>query len=213
MTLTVRWRNIAAAEKLGTDVAHTHEDVGRVLLAKKDDVDGAIAELKQAEALAPSDWNIHDLYVQALVAPGQMELAITEFRAAVALDPKQLEVVLELGLAPEKKGDLVGALEQDRNASLAEASANRKHQPGEAFVLPTEAQKEYKAAQLRFADYVASLKAEGKNRRGSRPRRANAHARHLGGDLAESAGGDGGWARRRSRRGASTTPRSLIKRR
>lgn len=150
------------AERLGTDVAHTHQDVGRVLLAKND-VMGAITELKQVEDLSPSDWRIHDLYGQALEASGQKDLAIVEFKEAVFLDSKQSQVILALGSALEKKGDWADALEQDRKAALTEASANEAHQPGEAFVFSTEAQKGYKQAQLRFADHIAALKASGKS--------------------------------------------------
>ena len=82
--------------------AHTHLDVGRVLLAKKD-VMGAMTELKQAEDLSPSDSKIHDLYGQALEASGQNDLAIAEFKEAVSLDPKQSQVILAMGSALEKK--------------------------------------------------------------------------------------------------------------
>ena len=149
------------AERLGPDVGHTHEDIGRILLAKKDFV-GAAAELKNAEVLSPSSWRAHELYGQALEASGQNDLAIAEFQEAVALDPKQSQVMLELGSALEKKGDWVGALEQDRKAVLNESSRKSKVQPGEAYETGPDAQKEYKAAQLRFADHVKSLKAAGK---------------------------------------------------
>lgn len=151
-----------AAEKLGPQEGHTHQDVGRVLLAKKD-VAGALAELKQAEALSPSSWQIHELYGQALEASGQNDLAVAEFQEAVSLDPKQSRVMLELGSALEKKGDWVGALEQDKKAALNEFNRKSQVQPGEAYEVGPEAQKEYKAAQLRFADHVASLKAKGKS--------------------------------------------------
>ena len=52
---------------------------------------------------------------------------------------------------------------QDKKAALTEASANGKHQSGESFLFSTDAQKGFKAAQLRFADHVASLKASGKS--------------------------------------------------
>jgi Flp pilus assembly protein TadD len=97
--------------------------------------------LKQAEALSPSDWHIHDLLGQALGASNQNDQAIAEFKEAVSLDPKQSQVILELGAALEKKGDWVGALEQDKKAALTEASASGKHQPGEAFLFSTDAQK------------------------------------------------------------------------
>jgi tetratricopeptide (TPR) repeat protein len=68
----------------------------------------------------------------------------------------------ELGLALEKKGDWVGALEQYRKGSLTEADRKNKAQPGELYNSSTESQAAYKAAQLRFADYVASLEVAGK---------------------------------------------------
>jgi tetratricopeptide (TPR) repeat protein len=136
--------------------------VGRVLLAKKDFA-GAIDELRRAEVVSPSSWNIHDLYGQALVAAGQNDLAISEFKEAASLDPKQSQVMTELGSALEKKGDWVGALEQYRKGALADADRLNKAQLGQAvYHFEPDPQKEYKAAQLRFADYVASLKAAGK---------------------------------------------------
>jgi tetratricopeptide (TPR) repeat protein len=150
------------AEKLGPDEGLTHQDVGRILLAEKD-VAGALAELKRAEVLSPSSWQIHELYGQALQASGQNDLAIAEFREAGALDPKQSEVILELGLALEKKGDWVSALEQDKKAVQNEFSRISKVQAGEAYRVGTDAQKQYHAAQLRFGDYVASMKAAGKS--------------------------------------------------
>ena len=68
-------------------------------------------------------------------ASGQNDMAIAEFKEAISLDPKQSQVILALGSALEKKSDWVGALEQDRKAALTEASANGKHQLGEAFYL------------------------------------------------------------------------------
>jgi tetratricopeptide (TPR) repeat protein len=113
--------------------------------------------------LSPNDWRVHDLYGQPLAASNHYDMAIAEFKEAVSLDPKQSQVILELGAALEKKGDWLGALEQDKKAALTEASANGKHQLGEAFYFSTDAQKGYKAAQLRFADHVAALKAAGKS--------------------------------------------------
>ena len=111
--------------------------------------------------MSPNDWRVHDLYGQPLAASNHYDMAIAEFKEAVSLDPKQSQVILELGAALEKKGDWLGALEQDKKAALM--SANGKHQLGEAFYFSTDAQNGYKAAQLRFADHVAALKAAGKS--------------------------------------------------
>jgi tetratricopeptide (TPR) repeat protein len=141
------------------DDAEAHKNAG-LALGDEQKFDAAATEY---EALSPSDWRIHDLYGQALEATQQNGMAIAEFKEAVSLDPKQSQVILELGTALEKKGDWVGALEQDKKAALTEARANGKHQLGEAFYYSTDAQEGYKAAQLRFADHVAALKAAGKS--------------------------------------------------
>jgi tetratricopeptide (TPR) repeat protein len=136
---------------------------GRALLEKKD-CSAAVAELKQAVALAPSTWQSHELYGQALEAAGDPEEAITELKDAIALDPRQGQVMTELGAALEKKGDWAGALEQYRKGALTDSARVNKAVLGEAVVVyEKDPQKEYAAAQKRFAGYVESLKAAGKN--------------------------------------------------
>ena len=61
----------------------------------------------------------------------QNDLAICEFKESVSLDPKQTQVIVELGSAFEKKGDWVGALEQYRKAALTESDRLSKAQPGQ----------------------------------------------------------------------------------
>lgn len=152
-----------AAEALDPGAAEPHEDIGRVLLAKKD-ITAAITELKAAERSSPSSWQIHEFYGQALAASGQDQLAMSEFKQAAVLDPKQSQVVLELASVLENAGDWVGALEQYRKASLIQFDNLSKVQPGQSFMLPAQdAQKAYKAAQLRFAAHLAAMKAQGQN--------------------------------------------------
>jgi tetratricopeptide (TPR) repeat protein len=131
------------------------------LLAKKDFV-GALNEAQQAATLSPSDWEAHDLCGQALAASGDQEKAIQEFREANSLDPKQSQVVFELATALEKKGDWVAALEKYRTAKLTEISARSGHPGGEGFYVNDQALKGYDAAQRRFKQHLASLKANGK---------------------------------------------------
>ena len=147
---------------MGPEVGQTHADIGRVLLAKKD-VAGSLAELKQAEVLSPSSWNIHELYGQALRANFQTDLAIGEFKEAIALDPTLAQVMDELAAAVEKKGDWVGALEQYRKAALSDADRLSKAQVGQAvWVYDPDPQRAYTQAKARFADHEVELKAAGK---------------------------------------------------
>jgi len=150
------------AERLSPDAPDAYESAGRVLMAKKD-YTGAVGELKQADTLTPSSWQVHELYAQALGGDGQSDLAISEFQQAISLDPKQGQVLTELGAELEKKGDWVGALEQYRKGALTDSNRIDNAQPGEPVQLfERDPQKEYKAAQARFAGYLVSLKAAGK---------------------------------------------------
>src|SRR5258706_10269895 len=90
------------ALELDGNSAEAHLGTGKVLLAKKDFAN-AVSELKQAADLGPSVAANHDLYAQALQATGKTDSAIAEFRQAFSLDPKQLQVQLELASALEKK--------------------------------------------------------------------------------------------------------------
>jgi tetratricopeptide (TPR) repeat protein len=151
-----------AAEKINPADSETHEDIGRVLLAKKDSA-AAVEELKQAETLSQTSWSAHDLYGQALEANGQIDLAIGEFKEAIALNPTRAYLMTELGGALEKKGDWVGALEQYRTAVLTNEGVRMKAQPGQTFEeCGEECNKQYTAAQGRFADYLVSLKSSGR---------------------------------------------------
>src|SRR5258706_15679842 len=101
------------ALELDGNSAEAHLGTGKVLLAKKDFAN-AVSELKQAADLGPSVAANHDLYAQALQATGKTD--------SFSLDPKQLQVQLELASALEKKGDWVSAMDQYLKASLADAA-------------------------------------------------------------------------------------------
>lgn len=94
---------------------------------------------------------------------GQIDLAISEFKEAIALDPTLAQVIDELAAALEKKGEWVGALEQYRKAALTDADRLSKAQPGQAvWVYEPDPQKVYTEAKARFADHEVALKAAGK---------------------------------------------------
>jgi tetratricopeptide (TPR) repeat protein len=119
--------------------------------------------LKKAEAVGQSSWEIHELYAKALSADGQRDLAIGEFKEAVALDPTQAQVMSELAAELEKQGDWVGALDEYRKGSVADENRISKVMPGQSamFYDPSPG-KQYTEAKVRFADHLAELRAAGK---------------------------------------------------
>ncbi len=151
------------AERLSPDSPDFYKSAGRVLMAKKNYA-AAEEELSKAEKLSPSSWEIHELYAKAAMENRQSDLAISEFKEAVSLDPKQGQVMTEFGGALEKKGDWVGALEQYRRGALTDANRLSKAQPGQPMMMyDPDPQRAYTAAKARFADYLVSLRAAGKN--------------------------------------------------
>ncbi|MBZ5696876.1 MAG: tetratricopeptide repeat protein [Acidobacteriia bacterium] len=131
------------------------------VLIKKGDFVKASEQARTAETIAPSDSNIHELYGQALEGTGNHDGAIAEFKESIALDSKQISVMLELADAFQKKGDWAGALDVYRKAALADASIDFRTK-----VMPSgwrDPQKEYKAAQTRFEQHITDLKSAGRS--------------------------------------------------
>lgn len=151
------------AEQLNGDDADAFNSAGKLLLEDKKDYAGAVAELKKAEALEQSNWGIHELYGKALAANGQADLAIGEFKEAVALDPNQGQIMSEMAVELEKKGDWVGALDEYRKGAVADENRISKVGPGEsAWFYDPSPRKQYTDAKVRFADHLAELRAAGK---------------------------------------------------
>ncbi|MCU1316023.1 MAG: hypothetical protein JWN63_1345, partial [Candidatus Acidoferrum typicum] len=148
------------AMQLDEDSAEAHGGAGKVLLAKKDFA-SAVPELKQATELDPSDSATHDLYAQALQAGGNMASAVAEFKQSLSLDPKQPEVRMRLAAALEKTCDWLGSLDHYRRASLA--GSNVPLGNGVFRVITANPQLQYKSAQERFNQHLASLKEAGKS--------------------------------------------------
>jgi tetratricopeptide (TPR) repeat protein len=148
------------AEKLDETSAESYLGAGTALFSKKD-FSGAIKELKQAEYLKPSDVTVHDFLGQSLTSLGDTTAAIAEFKQAVALDPKRLSVRIELAAALEAQGDWVASLKEYRQAAQSSIPY-----PGTVVVAEgisnAGAQAAYQAAQARFRQHIASLKASGK---------------------------------------------------
>ena len=117
--------------------------------------------MKRAEELAPSRADVHDSYAQALQASGNNDAAIGEFQQSIALKPNQIPVMMELAAALEKKGDWPAALHEYHRAALLDASIDIRGKVIRSDALIPET--EYKKAQERFNQYVASLKSAGKS--------------------------------------------------
>jgi len=151
------------AERLDPSDPDAFKSAGKVLLEEKKDFAGAAAELKQAESVGQSNWEIHELYGKALAGNGQSDLAIAEFKEALALDSRQGQVMSEMAVELEKKGDWAGAVEQYRRGADADENRISKVQPGEsAWVYDPSPRKQYTEAKARFADHLVALRTAGK---------------------------------------------------
>ena len=84
-------------------------------LAKKGDLDGAIAEYRKALRLNPKNEEAHALLGVALATKKDWDGAIAEYREALRLNPKDENAHL-LGVALERKGNYEEALGEYRTA-------------------------------------------------------------------------------------------------
>ena len=142
----------------GSDDAY--RAAGRIYLAKKDYAD-AEKQLKPAELLDAADWNVHELYGQALEGLGEQQAAVAEFRQGISLNPNQVTLMIEYAGAMEKSGDWADAIDEYHKAVLTDAAADYRHRVIRADA-PDPA-KQYEAARLRLKDYLAGLRASGKS--------------------------------------------------
>jgi hypothetical protein len=116
--------------------------------------------MKQAESIRPDDAVIHDLYGQALVGTGNNGGCRPGVHDVTTLAPKQVQVMLRLAAAYQRKGDWPDSLDEYREASLIDASIDFRNK---WMMLDDLApRKEYDAAQERWDEHVAALKAAGK---------------------------------------------------
>jgi tetratricopeptide (TPR) repeat protein len=147
---------------MNPDDPDAFKNAGKLLLEKMDFA-GAAAELRTAAAAGQSNWEIHEFYGKALAGSGQSDLAIGEFREAVALDANQRQVMSEIAVELEQKGDWVGALDEYRKGAVADANRISKVLPGQSvwFYDPSP-EKQYTEAKARFADHLAEMRAAGK---------------------------------------------------
>jgi tetratricopeptide (TPR) repeat protein len=90
-----------------------------------------------------------------------MDGAISEFRQSLSLSPTQIQVMLRMAFALEKKGEWAGAIDQYRKASQADASIDLRGKVIRGD--DRNPQREYQDAQQRLHAHVAALKAAGKS--------------------------------------------------
>ena len=114
--MTQPWANIELRSSRNTSSALGHKGLGRVFLAKKNYAE-ASRELKRAEILEPSQWQIHDLLAQALFGAGEYGGAVAEYKKTLRIWPNNTAVMSKLAELLEKQGDFVGALGQYRQAA------------------------------------------------------------------------------------------------
>lgn len=100
-----------------TPPPHSHLDRGSAL-AEKGDLDGAIAEFRQAVQQNPNDVDAHYNLGIALHSKGDLEGAIAEFREAIRLKPDFTRAHINLGNTLDDKGDRDGAIAEYRKALI-----------------------------------------------------------------------------------------------
>jgi tetratricopeptide (TPR) repeat protein len=97
------------------DDAKAHDKLGRAL-AEKGDLDGAIAEYREALRLIPNLAEVHDRLGRALWRKRDLEGAATELRTAIRLRPDFPGSYVFLYLVLRGLGDLDGAIAAMREA-------------------------------------------------------------------------------------------------
>jgi tetratricopeptide (TPR) repeat protein len=117
--------------------------MGRIYLERKD-YPHAIRELRIAEVIKASAWDVHKALGDALLGSGDIQGAITELKQSEALAPQNYELMSKLAPLLEKTGDKDGALQQYRLAA----------EIGDT----DDARKEYAAAQVRLKGSISVAK-------------------------------------------------------
>jgi tetratricopeptide (TPR) repeat protein len=149
------------AEQLDQSNFAAHAMLGQIYLMQKHDLNAAIEECKQAEALSPSDPSNHANFGVALAEAGRTAEAISEFREAVALDPNDLGSSVDLAKAFEASHNWPAALAEYRKAALSFTTANMRK--GVAMVDGKTPQQQYEDAQNRYSQYLQQLESSGKS--------------------------------------------------
>lgn len=91
------------------------------------DMKSAIAEFRQAVAVAPDDPIAHQALGRALAGQGDYAGALAEYRTATRLDPQAAELKVDLGLLLEQKGERAEAGQLFREALAKNAALPAAH--------------------------------------------------------------------------------------
>lgn len=145
-----------SAEKLDPTNPDAYTFAGRTYIEIHDYAHAA-DQLDRAEQSGPESAEVHDLYGQALMGLTKFDAAVGEYQQSLSLQPGQLQVMMRLADAFEKKGDWVSAMREYRKASLTDASMDYRGRFWRSD--DRDPQKEYKAAQDRLAQHLAALRA------------------------------------------------------
>lgn len=108
-------RYLMAVVVIRPDSARGHTNLGAAL-HDKGDLDGAIAEQREAIRLQPDNAGAHTNLGEVLRLKGQLDEAIAAHREALRLEPGIAEVHTNLGHALSDKGDHEGAIAELREA-------------------------------------------------------------------------------------------------
>lgn len=134
------WRHALASSsdeewaQSGLCYAMAHNNLGSALL-QKGEVDGAIAQFKDALAVDPNDAAACYNLGNALLQNGKADEAIAQFKAAVKLDPKNAMAHYNLGNALLQVGQMEAASSQLQQAlKLGLADGNTFFNLGNGFL-------------------------------------------------------------------------------
>ena len=119
-------RCLSVAVALRPDSAGAHNNFG-VVLSKKGDLDGAIAEYRIASRIQPEYAQAHSNIGMALSNKGDLGGAIDEYRTAIRIKPEFAEAHSNLGNALRAKGDLNGAIAEYQTAIRFNAESSEAH--------------------------------------------------------------------------------------
>ncbi len=129
--------------------ANAHYFRGNAML-NKDDLDGAIAEYREAIRLKPDLPEAHYNLGRALVRKMDFDAGIAELREAIRLKPNYAEAHAALGLALVLGGDLDGAIAECREAIRLKPDLHQAHY-GLGFALELKAEKQAALGEFRKA--------------------------------------------------------------
>jgi serine/threonine-protein kinase len=114
-----------AAVALRPESPMAHANLG-ITLRRKGDIDGAIAEYREAIRLK-DDSSFHTILGRALDDKGQLDQAIAEHREAVRLKADSADAHEGLGLALTTKGNLDGAIAEYKEALALDPKLAQAH--------------------------------------------------------------------------------------